>query len=292
MMILLAALFTVSPQVVEINEPITVMLEMPQDKKIDPALMKGKLLSSGHFMLVSESQMEQNGKIRYQWVLEALTPGVFPLSLYKIQVGQEPPEYLPAFEIEVKTFSNPENLPPPPFLPVNPQLPPEISAKNQKFLAAIEDRQPEVNRLRLNAKAFPWYALFLTLFALATLPFILWILDKRDKSRIPLSPEQAALGEIKLLEQQGFIEPEPLITGLSQTLRFYIQKKYGLSSPHQTTEEFLSSSAFQSKLDPSQKNLLALFLKAADLVKFAGRTPTHHEIQTAISFAKTFVSNN
>jgi len=289
--ILLVILFNVSPVEVSINEPINVVLEIPKNKPVDPALLKGKLLSSGHFMLVNQSQREAGENIRYEWTLEALSEGIFPLSLFKLQLDKDTVEYVPAFEIKVSPFKNPEILPPPPFLPVNPHLPPEISMQNQELMAKIEQNQPELNRLRINEKAFPWYALFMTLFALAAIPFILWFLDKRDKSRIPLSPEQSALGEIRLLEQQNIMEPEPIITRLSETLRFYMQRKYGLSSPHQTTEEFLVDKDYQTKLNPGQQDRLELFLKAADLVKFAGRKPSRREIQTAISFAKSFVSN-
>lgn len=284
---LLAILFTVQPQIVDINQTVAVTLEIPSNQSVDAKLLKGKLLSSGDFMLVNEKLDELGDVKRFTWTLEPLRSGIFPLSLYKIEIDKMP-YFLPAYEIEVRQFNNPENLPPPPFLPLKPIIPPEMSLKNQELYAALEAKQPSFNKSLLTSKAFPWNTLFLTLAALCAIPLILWVLDWKDRHKSTLTPEEEALKEIQELNALNLKE-EPLINRLSQTVRYYIQNKYGISSPHLTTEEFLSESTGNAFIDEVKKDKLGLFLKAADQVKFGARKPSQHEIDTAIAFAKSFV---
>src|SRR5690242_2826492 len=121
----LAALFTLSSPTIEINEPLTVTLTLPPDVETTLPHLRGQLLSGGNFMLLEEHATPPT----YVWKLEALREGTFPLSFY--QVGSL---YTPIEFVTVKPFQAPSTLALPSSLPLTPEIPPSLSAANQRLL--------------------------------------------------------------------------------------------------------------------------------------------------------------
>lgn len=78
---------------------------------------------------------------------------------------------------------------------------------------------------------------------------------------------------------------------LSAILRRYIEDRFGVHAPGQTTEEFLSwqSRHAESALDHRHQALLTEFLKHCDLVKFAELQPSEAEIQKTFDACKAFI---
>jgi hypothetical protein len=62
-----------------------------------------------------------------------------------------------------------------------------------------------------------------------------------------------------------------------------------LRAPEETTEEFLADLRRSDALIPVHRNLLAAFLNACDLVKFAAHQPAMADIQTAFDHVKRFI---
>jgi hypothetical protein len=76
---------------------------------------------------------------------------------------------------------------------------------------------------------------------------------------------------------------------VSAILRLYIEDRFGLHAPEQTTEEFLSSLSFVHVFQAPQKEALDAFLNHCDLVKFAEyETTTDDALRTAES-CRTFI---
>jgi hypothetical protein len=74
-------------------------------------------------------------------------------------------------------------------------------------------------------------------------------------------------------------------------LRRYIENRFGIHAPGQTTEEFLSwqSRHADSALERRHQLLLTQFLKHCDLVKFAELQPSEAEIQKTFDACKEFI---
>lgn len=156
---------------------------------------------------------------------------------------------------------------------MTPEIPPSLSEENQHLLAEIEARQPAENVELLHAKAFPWIPLAaaLLLFAL-----VAWLLQRKKPAP---SPQEKALVALTA---------NPDIATLSHIVRRFIQEQYGLLSPYLTTEEFLLKAAHHPLLQGESGQKLSLFLLAADQVKFAGRSPTSHDVEMAQAYARSF----
>ncbi len=78
---------------------------------------------------------------------------------------------------------------------------------------------------------------------------------------------------------------------LSFVVRRYLEDRFGLRSPELTTEEFLVELSRSPDLHSGHRELLADFLRGADLVKFAGHVPDVVAIDAALEAASRFVED-
>jgi len=85
-------------------------------------------------------------------------------------------------------------------------------------------------------------------------------------------------GEIKLFYQR-----------ISAILRRYIENRFGLHAPEQTTEEFLFGLENAQKFPEKYKTLLKVFLNHCDLVKFAEYQPETEDIQNTFNSCRSFI---
>jgi hypothetical protein len=88
------------------------------------------------------------------------------------------------------------------------------------------------------------------------------------------------------MEQQAI---EPFYVRLSSILRQYIEWRFSLRAPEQTTEEFLADALASGGLIATHRNLLSSFLHQCDLVKFAQHQPDRSDMQQAFDSAKAFI---
>ena len=87
-----------------------------------------------------------------------------------------------------------------------------------------------------------------------------------------------ALSDLVELEQQWAVNcDDRFYASLSMIVRRYIESRYGLSAPEQTTEEFLSKSLRNEQFDPEQRHFLESLMRRCDEVKFAGAEPNSTE---------------
>ena len=85
-------------------------------------------------------------------------------------------------------------------------------------------------------------------------------------------------GEIKVFYQR-----------LSGIIRHYIENRFGLRAPEQTTEEFLAGLEAAQEFPGTYKPLLKTFLNHCDLVKFAEHQPRAEDIQKTFDSCKAFI---
>ena len=252
--------------------------------------LTGKILESGRFLLLDKNRREEGDKTFFTWKLEPLFAGHFPISLYKIEPKGAPAQFTPVLFVTVAPFEKPESRPAVPLLPLTPRIPPALSFTNQQLLAEMEQKEPARNLKELEAKTFPWLSAMVLLFAALAAPATIWYLKMKRESIPPPTPEEIALAELNRIKANTYPTADAFIVDLSQTVRQFIQNKYGLSAPYQTTEEFLQSTSKHPFLQYDLGQKLSLFLQASDQVKFAARVPSPREKETALTFASHFIT--
>ena len=125
-----------------------------------------------------------------------------------------------------------------------------------------------------------------------------WYLMKRRTSprdTIPvLAPHELAYRRLEAIVSKDLVNKGELKTfygEISYVLRCYIEDRFGLHAPEQTTEEFLYKLGHSSVLRGEHKTLLKKFLEHCDLVKFAEHQPTDGEIQSTFDACRGFIKD-
>ncbi|MBN2442475.1 MAG: hypothetical protein JXJ04_14060 [Spirochaetales bacterium] len=113
-----------------------------------------------------------------------------------------------------------------------------------------------------------------------------------EKQIITIPAHEYAYRQLEMLIARNYIEKEEyklFYIGISNILRSYIENRFFLHAPEETTEEFLNELKTSDLLSPELKTILKEFLYHCDLVKFARHTPTTSEIQKTFDTCKDFI---
>ncbi len=116
--------------------------------------------------------------------------------------------------------------------------------------------------------------------------------SRRPKRRVVMPPDVWAMGQLRKLAGEQLIEAgkvKEFHYRLSEITRTYIELRFGLMAPEQTTEEFLESLRNSDALPADRKALLAEFLEACDMVKYALYEPATEEIERVFNAARDFI---
>jgi hypothetical protein len=124
-----------------------------------------------------------------------------------------------------------------------------------------------------------------------------WIYIKRrrkmvDAQAVMLTPHEIAYKELDELAAENLIERGQIklyYQRVSGILRRYIENRFGLRAPEQTTEEFLAGLDMDKGFPDSYRPLLKTFLRHCDLVKFAEYRPGYDDILRAFESCRDFV---
>jgi hypothetical protein len=103
-----------------------------------------------------------------------------------------------------------------------------------------------------------------------------------------------ALAALEHLQRQDLMSQahiEEFYVRVSTILRRYVELRFGLRAPEQTTEEFLVSALATGGLIAAHRDLLEVFLQHCDLVKFARHRPTLSAMAETFESAKIFVEH-
>ena len=124
-----------------------------------------------------------------------------------------------------------------------------------------------------------------------------WYRRRQRAAAVPLVQRPAhmlALAALEHLQRQDLIGQERIeefYVRVSTILRRYVELRFGLRAPEQTTEEFLISTLATGGLIAAHCDLLEAFLKHCDLVKFARHRPMPGAMEETFESAKTFVEH-
>ncbi|MEZ5363751.1 MAG: DUF4381 family protein [Bryobacterales bacterium] len=125
----------------------------------------------------------------------------------------------------------------------------------------------------------------------------LWWRSQRKPAPVPVEPlrpiDEIALSELDALVAEGLAEQgriKELYGRVSDILRRYIEARFGLRAPEQTTEEFLSELRRTLGFDPAHRALLRQFLEHTDMVKFAESRPIPPQIDATLAACRRFIT--
>ncbi|MGE3536276.1 MAG: BatD family protein [Candidatus Tectimicrobiota bacterium] len=161
--------------------------------------------------------------------------------------------------------------------------------------AALKDVAPPVSLVRPGLTLWPWWgAAGLLLLALGSGSW--WVYRRWRQSRqatlLQRPAHLLALAALERLQRQDLIgqgQLEAFYVRLSSIVRRYVELRFGLRAPEQTSEEFLSAVLTTGGLLRTHRDLLQTFLQHCDLVKFARHQPTPSDMEDALQSATTFV---
>lgn len=120
----------------------------------------------------------------------------------------------------------------------------------------------------------------------------MWMALRDRHTGPPLTAAEIARGSLRSLRQQDLLESgnvDSFYTALSSIVRQYIEGRFGIRAPRNTTTEFLHAAESDQRLTDMQRADLKSFLRMADLVKFAMHEPTISQGTEAITSADHFV---
>jgi hypothetical protein len=108
----------------------------------------------------------------------------------------------------------------------------------------------------------------------------------------PIPPHILAFHALEALQQKGLLEKDecnPFYTELSLILRTYLEGRFLLNAPDETTEEIIEALSKSPDLDEKQRKILQDFMRQADMVKFAKGHPDRRTMESAFATTQQFV---
>lgn len=108
----------------------------------------------------------------------------------------------------------------------------------------------------------------------------------------PVPPHILAFKALEILKSKGLLEKDecaPFYTELSLILRAYLEGRFHLNAPDETTDEIVEEMSKSPELNGRQRNILQEFMRQADIVKFAKGHPDRNTMESAFATTKQFV---
>lgn len=119
--------------------------------------------------------------------------------------------------------------------------------------------------------------------------------NRKNQPKIPLkTPYEIAIEELIRLQHQHLVEHNQVkeyYFKLSIIIRKYLEGRFAINAPTQTTEEFFKIVSKNDVLKTEYKLSLQAFLNNCDFVKFAKYMPEKEEIEKTYNSAKDFIES-
>jgi len=142
----------------------------------------------------------------------------------------------------------------------------------------------------------PWILAIMILGALAIIAYTIYLRKKSNKPIILFKPKPELPAHILALEALNHLKDEALwkkgkfkeyYTGLTDILRSYLEKRFGVMAQEMTSDEILE--ALKNQTNDGLMNRLRNLFFTADLVKFAKGIPEPNENEVNLEIAYDFV---
>lgn len=108
----------------------------------------------------------------------------------------------------------------------------------------------------------------------------------------PLLPHEWALLELDKLAASGLMEAgqyKEFAEKLTDIFRIYVEKRFRISAPERTTEEFIAEMRGRQEFTQDQKGLVGKLLVFCDMIKFAKYAPQPSEMSEGVTIVRGFV---
>ncbi len=160
----------------------------------------------------------------------------------------------------------------------------DLELKPMRGLMTVERIEAQTRRI------WPYVLAGIGGFIVLVVLLAYWVRRPR-KLPPPPPPHEIALEALRRLVDRRLVEQgqiEAFFVEITEIVRDYIERAFGLKAPEQTTEEFLAHLG-ESPVVSRHRAALEPFLTAADEVKFARLTPEPALIQRTFDTARDFV---
>lgn len=278
---------------ISVADQVSVVLEVTAPESFDLSL-PDPTEKLGEF-LVADSRTAQprlvgDGRVlhRRSYVLEPFLAGQYEIPPFTVGGADKPSS---TAEEPEPTAERPETIAKRPNIVTEP-----IAVEVASVLPQGEQR-PELKEIAepvdMPAPWWPWIVGGIALVALVAALF--WWRRRKQFERDtvpPPSPHEFAFAELDKLLALGLLEKgeaKLFYLRLSNVLRHYIEDRFGLRAPEQTTEEFLAELQRSQPFAPKHNESLQAFLEHCDLVKFAELQPTREEAETTVALCRKFI---
>ncbi|MFP4541164.1 MAG: DUF4381 family protein [Opitutales bacterium] len=128
---------------------------------------------------------------------------------------------------------------------------------------------------------WPWWVWLLAALVVVAVAGLVWAFLRYRRQRAaaaalppppPLPAEWARAQFERIAAERAAMDDKTYVSALSDVLRGYLQRAFGLPATERTTEEFFELTTQRGVFAESLRSELMAFLERADLVKFARQT--------------------
>jgi hypothetical protein len=162
---------------------------------------------------------------------------------------------------------------------------------NVKDELSIADKiNPKLERQSGTGKIYWLIAVAIVLILI----LLYWFIFRKSQEKTkPLTPWALALFNLHDLNDKfasGKLNAVKCISNLTDIVRNYLEARFYIHAPRQTTEEFLRNMEnWDSPLNNKDRNFLREFMTSADMIKFAKYEASKPQVETAITRAEQLV---
>lgn len=236
---------------------------------LDYRALPDKLLDNGHLLLVR------------QYRLEPILSGEYAIGSLNF--------------IFTEQSGDPATTEPHHYELVTDEIPIEVTSllDEDRDDLAIADIRTVVPLPRRYNLTWLWIAAPVGVLALALL---IWLLKRKRAEallkRIFKPAHELAYQRLRQLEQEDLVtagRAKEFYSRASGILRHYIEDRFKIRAPEQTTEEFLAASQSTDRLSDTQSETLNNFLVHCDQVKFARYAPSADEAAKTVTLTREFI---
>ncbi|MDP3981601.1 MAG: hypothetical protein Q8Q33_09335 [Chlamydiota bacterium] len=181
-------------------------------------------------------------------------------------------------------------------------LSPEIFVEVKSVLGVEQEKEDihEIKEPKLYSNKYSFWFLMILLSiilicVLCLASAIYYFKKNKNRKTLPARlPHEIALDELLRIEEMDLLTKGKIkeyYYRVSSCLRHYLEGRYSLRAPEQTTEEFIEEASKTSALSLEQKQLLEQYLSHCDLVKYAKLEPFSEEAHKLLQSTRQFIEN-
>jgi len=217
--------------------------------------------------------------ITRSYVLEPFLSGDYTIPSMKVRFWERGKEETEQHEVETSEI----------IIKVKSLLPETIGEKK------LHDIKPPV-RYPVSYAIWIWSGSIACIVAAVSIAVFIFVRKRKQAmtgkviSKIPA--HELAFDRLEKLVSENLIEKGEIkrfYEGISDILRRYIENRFSINAPDQTTEEFLAGLKTREDFPDNYQLLLKAFLTHCDLVKFAEHQPETTDIENTFESCKEFI---